>query len=167
METTTFKMRIPKRFLVLYILAWVFLALTVCSLLGLLDLVTTPEEFEALSLELLMSELFHLPDLKTIILAAITILLSRAAKNVWEDHGFLKPRGRRIMITGGLCILLTFTPVSYFSTLIQFAYYGRASRSRSPSRRRITSSTRSWATARPTPMMWTFSTLPPMPRRAT
>ena len=47
MGPSTYKMKKPAQFYVLYILSWALLALTACSFLGLLDLTTNAAEMEA------------------------------------------------------------------------------------------------------------------------
>ena len=123
MGPSTYKMKKPAQFYVLYILSWALLALTACSFLGLLDLTTSAAEMEAQALQAFLGELLPLPDLKTIALGALTILTGWLAGRVWRNHGFLKHRGRGLMLAGAACIALTFTPASYLSLLIQGAYY--------------------------------------------
>ena len=60
MGPSTYKMKKPAQFYVLYILSWALLALTACSFLGLLDLTTNAAEMEAQALQAFLGELLPL-----------------------------------------------------------------------------------------------------------
>lgn len=97
-------------------IGWVFFALAVISFLGLFNFFETSEKAGDTAMKILVSEALGLPDFTTIILAGISVFLGHKIKKICKENG-IKDKGKKLMVSGIVCIVLTFTPLSAISII--------------------------------------------------
>lgn len=105
-----------KKILRLQKIGWVCFALAVISFLGLFNFFETSEKAGDTATKILVSEALGLPDFTTIILAGISVFLGHKIKKICKENG-IKDKGKKLMVSGIVCIVLTFTPLSAISII--------------------------------------------------
>ena len=97
---------------ILKIAGKIFLILAIINFLGIPDLFGSTENARNALFYSVLSETFFIPDFKTIILAGISSFLGYRLRKLCTEDDKDRRTGKRLLVGGIVCIVLTFTPVS-------------------------------------------------------
>lgn len=95
----------------------VFFILAVINFLGLPDLFGSTRDASYSMSYSMLSELFSVPDFKTIGLAGISAFLGYKLRKLCAENGESTRTGTKLFVGGIVCIILTFTPVSWIGMI--------------------------------------------------
>lgn len=95
----------------------IFFTLAVINFLGLPDLFGSTKDASHSMFYSIFSELLSVPDFKTIGLAGISAFIGYKLRQLCAEDGESTRTGTKLMVGGIVCIVLTFTPVSWISML--------------------------------------------------